>query len=98
MEVMSESKKMPEKSFSQSQITINNRTLTNISGVERVYETNENKIQLKVMGSNLQINGEGLNISKIDVEAGIVIIEGKIIELRYFEKQEKKNFLKKLFK
>ena len=99
MEVLENKKSEKDaKSFSSSQVTLINRENLAISGVERVYETNENKIQLKVAGSNLLINGQNLNIARLDVESGNVNIEGKVNELKYFTRDNKSGFLKKIFK
>ena len=87
-----------EKNFSESQVTLLNRATLTITGVEKVYETNENKVQLKVSNSNLLINGEGLNISRLDVETGVVQINGKINELKYTTAESKGNIFKKIFK
>ena len=93
-----ENKNKTEKTFIESQVVLTNRAKLTLSGVEKVYETNENKIQLKVSGSNLLILGENLNIAKLDVEAGNVSIEGKINELKYFSNESKGNLFKKIFK
>ena len=87
-----------EKSFSESKLEIINRKVLSITGVEKVYETNENKLQLKVAGSNLLITGEGLNISRLDVETGVVQLNGIINELKYYTSDNKGNIFKKLFK
>ena len=87
-----------EKSFNESQLVLKNRLNLTLSGVEKVYETNENKIQLKVSNSNLLITGENLNISRLDVESGNVSVEGKINELKYLSGESKGNIFKKLFK
>ena len=86
------------KSFSESQVTLLNRNNLTITGVEKVYETNENKVQLKVSNSNLIICGEGLNIARLDVESGIVRVDGFINELKYSSGDNKGNFFKKIFK
>ena len=87
-----------EKTFNESQLVLKNRINLTLSGVEKVYETNENKIQLKVSNSNLLITGENLNISRLDVESGNVSVEGKINELKYLSNESKGNIFKKLFK
>lgn len=87
-----------EKTFNESQLVLKNRTNLTLSGVEKVYETNENKIQLKVSNSNFLITGENLNISRLDVESGNVSVEGKINELKYLSNESKGNIFKKLFK
>ena len=90
--------KTTEKKFVDSQVTLNNRTNLEVTGVEKVYETNETKIQLKVAGSNLLITGQTLNITRLDVEAGVVQVEGVINELKFANVGEKGNLFKKLFK
>lgn len=90
--------KTVEKKFVDSQVTLNNRKILNVTGVEKVYETNETKLQLKVAGSNLLITGQMLNITRLDVEAGVVQVEGTINELKYTNVAEKGNLFKKLFK
>lgn len=99
MEILENKKsEKTEKFFSESQLVLKNRSSLIISGVEKVYETNENKIQLKVSGSNLLITGENLNIERLDVEAGNVSVEGKINEMKYFLSENKGNIFKKIFK
>lgn len=100
MEILenSDNTKHTEKKFADSQVTLNNRKVLNVTGVEKVYETNETKIQLKVAGSILMITGETLNITRLDVEAGVVQVEGTINELKYTNAGEKGNIFKKLFK
>lgn len=90
--------KKEEKTFSESQLQLTNRSKLTVTGVEKVYETNENKIQLKVSGSNLLITGENLNIARLDVESGNVSVEGKINEIKYLSGENKGNIFKKIFK
>ena len=90
--------KNQEKSFTESQLTLLNRKTLTLTGVEKVFETNENKVQVKVSGSNLLISGEGLNISRLDVETGVIEIQGIINELKYNIGETKTNLFKKIFK
>lgn len=97
MEIL-ENKQNQEKTFSESQVNLLNRSTLSISGVEKVYETNESKVQIKVAGSNLQMLGEGLNIEKLDVEQGLIQINGLINELKYSTGEVKGGLFKKIFK
>ena len=87
-----------EKTFAESKLTLLNRKILTLTGVEKVFETNENKVQVKVSGSNLLINGEGLNISRLDVETGLIEIEGLINDFKYTTRETKTNLFKKIFK
>lgn len=95
MEVVEQEK---SKAFTDSQVTLVNRSKLTVTGVEKVFETNENKVQLKVSDSNLLITGEGLNIARLDVESGVVQIDGLVNELKYQTGENKGNFFKKIFK
>ena len=86
------------KSFTDSEINLKNRSFLTLTGVEKVFETNENKIQIKVAGSNLVVFGSGLSVEKLDVTSGILEVSGQINELKYLESLNKTNFFKKIFK
>lgn len=89
--------KEDERVFNESQIVLKNRKQLNISGVEKVYEANASKVQLRTSGSNLMILGENLSVERLSVEEGMVEISGLICELK-FNSNGGKNFLKKIFK
>lgn len=87
-----------EKIFSTCQLTLIDRKKLTLTGVEKVYETNENKLQVRVCGTNLSVYGSQLNIAKLDVEAGVVEVEGIISEIKYYSSDSKGNFFKRIFK
>ncbi len=97
MEIL-ETNKTADKTFSNSQVILQNRNILSITGVEKVYETTTRGVQLKVAGSNMCISGEGLNISKLDVETGNIQIDGLINEIKYSSAQNKENIFKKIFR
>lgn len=86
-----------EIEFKDSELVLKNRKLLNISGVEKVYEANEGKIQLCVAGMNLIICGEQLSVERLNVADGTIEISGNIFEIKY-NANGSKNFLKKIFK
>lgn len=73
-----------------------NRNLLEITGVEKVESTNENQVVLLISSSPVLITGKGLHVKKLDVQTGIVEIEGTIDGIKY--QAEKKNFFKRIFK
>ncbi len=88
-----------EKLFSNSTIVIENRGILKITGVEKIFETNENKIVLKVCGSTLNILGLNLSVEKLDVNSGNLELIGKIDEIKYSDKNlNKTNLIKRIFK
>ena len=47
---------------------------------------------------NLIVKGEGLHITKLSLDTGEVVVEGKVNAFQYLGGQKSKNFLGKLFK
>ena len=86
------------KKYENSFLTLNNRSTLSLTGVEKVFEANQTKVQLQVAGSVLGITGQNLNITKLDVEKGEVQIDGIVDELKFSSQQQKTNFFKKMFK
>lgn len=86
------------KTFNDSELVLKNRNRLYVTGVEKVFEANQTKIQLQVSGSILVITGQDLNITRLDVDSGNVDVSGNVDDLKFSAFQEKTNFLKKIFK
>ena len=94
-----ENKNKDEKTFVDSTLTLENRKYLKLTGVEKIFETNETKLLLKVAGCNLFVLGSALSVEKLDVNSGVLEISGVISELKYSEQTfNKTNFIKKIFK
>ena len=97
MEILENNEKNNTKTFTSSEIRLSNRELLNITGVEKVYESNNNKLQVRVAGVNMLVTGENLNIVKLDVDSGVVEVSGLVNEIKYIG-DSRSNFFKRLFK
>lgn len=85
--------------FKNQNINIEDRKKMSITGVEQVESFNDNTIILTTINGGMAIKGEGLNISKLNLEDGNVKIEGKINGVNYSSRDlSSKNILDKLFK
>ena len=85
--------------FKNQNITIEDRRKINITGVEQVDSYNESTIILSTIKGGINIKGEGLNISKLNIDDGSVKISGLINSLTYISKEgAPKNFMGKIFK
>lgn len=85
--------------FKNQNIIIEDRSKMSISGVEQVDSYNENSIVLSTIKGGISIKGEGLNISKLNIDDGSVRISGLINSLTYISKEgEPRNFMAKIFK
>ncbi len=64
-------------------IHIDNRELMSISGVKDVPSFNDVEIVLLTDVGELRVEGNGLHLTKLNLDDGQVLIEGEIIALQY---------------
>ena len=75
---------MPENTMKKPHIlTLDNRELLTLSGVEDVSGFDEQTINVKLSDATLVVKGTGLHISKLSLESGDVVIDGMITSLQY---------------
>ncbi len=75
---------MPENRMKKPHIlTLDNRKLLTLSGVEDVSGFDEQTINVKLSDATLVVKGAGLHISKLSLESGDVVIDGMISSLQY---------------
>lgn len=82
-------------------ISINERKVTNITGVNKIESFDEEEFLLETSMGYLAIKGNGLEILRLDTKDGTISIKGNIDSLAYFENLKKSNktsILDKLFK
>lgn len=64
-------------------VHIDNRSRTSITGVSDVESFNEQEIILETEAGGLRVEGEGLHLSKLNLDDGQVVIEGEVISMEY---------------
>lgn len=81
-------------------LLLENKEVLNVTGVENVDNFNDETVVLITNKGMLTIKGEKLNISKLNVDEGKLIVKGIINSLVYSEHEGKKEkgLIKKLFK
>lgn len=82
-------------------LLLENKELLNVTGVENVDNFNDETVVLLTNKGKLTIKGEGLSISKLNVEEGRLIVKGNINSIvfsEYVGQKEKVSLVKKLFK
>ncbi|WMM25410.1 sporulation protein YabP [Tissierella sp. MB52-C2] len=85
--------------FKNQNIMIEDRERMTVTGVEQVESFNDNTIVLTTVKGGMIIKGEGLNISKLNLDDGGVKIDGRISGINYTDKDATtKNIMGKLFK
>ena len=76
-------------------LTLNNRKNLHIDGIQEVVATSENNLSLKLKDMFLNITGENIHITKLDISTGILEADGEFTNIKYGKSS---NILKRLFK
>lgn len=78
-------------------ILINRKNLS-LTGIEKVVGISDSELLVEVDGVALSIQGSDMEVKKLDVDSGVLEIEGLINSMKYFDKKQKVNFIKRIFK
>lgn len=81
-----------------TKIIVNNLNSINLTGVTKVFSATESLISLKLADTDILIEGEKLHVIKLDVESGIVDVEGQIFKIKQEKNKQSKNIFKRIFK
>lgn len=85
----------------EHQVKLLNRKNLEISGVKEVDSFDNEEFLLETVQGYLIIRGHNLQLKNLDVQAGNVIIKGKIVELSYIDEtqgEKAKGLFSKLFR
>ena len=91
---------MTEKELSETSahcLSMENRRKMSLNGVTDVSGFNEETILLKTTMGRLAIRGEQLHIGRIDLDLGLLELEGMISELAYSDASPTATFWQRLF-
>lgn len=79
-------------------ITIENREKLVLSQVADVDAFDEETLWANLREGGVEITGEKLNIEKLDLQEGMLVVTGRILSVAYTDKtiKEKGRFLKRL--
>ncbi|MBX6352658.1 MAG: sporulation protein YabP [Thermoflavifilum sp.] len=74
-------------------LTVKGRKWIEVTGVSSVESFDDREFMLTTRGGPLHIQGSGLHIKHLDLEEGVVIIEGTLTGLAYVQEHGKKRRL-----
>ena len=78
-------------------LTLDNRSLLSLTGVEDVVGFDEQTINIRLSDCTLVVKGISLHISKLSLDSGDVVIDGRISSLQYLGASGR-NMRSKLFR
>ncbi len=79
-------------------ICVDSRTKASVKGVTEVISYDENNIVMETNMGQLTLDGNALNIVKLNLGEGEIAIEGRIDAFYYMEQSEKRSLFSRLFK
>lgn len=79
-------------------ILIEDRKKIAIKGATKVVSSTDTQAVVEVGGGNVLISGTNIEVTKLDLENKEVSFSGTINGIKYTQKAEKTNLLKRLFK
>jgi len=93
---------MEEQRVNQHKLTMNNRELLEIDGVINVEKFTDEDIRLETQMGMLDVKGDKMFMKQLNLDQGLITIEGFIKAMVYFEgtssKQKAKGLINRLFR
>ncbi len=82
--------------FGSSVLELSNREALRLTGVQNVDIFEEEKITLRTEQGALEIQGVNLNITRLDLETGVLQIDGSIDAIVYAQEKQKRKMKKQM--
>ena len=76
-------------------LSLINRKNLKIEGIVEIISSSDNLLYIKVKDTNLTICGQNMHITRLDVNTGILEVDGIITLIKYGKSD---NFFKRIFK
>ena len=82
----------------ENRILMVNRATLEITGIKKVNGASAAHLELILDNTSLLVTGENMEVRKLDVEAGVIEVTGRIDTIKYADKKEKGSFIKRILK
>ena len=82
----------------ENKISLIDRKDLTISGIKKAVILSETSIALELENSLLQVSGKNMEVKKLDVESGILVVDGQIDSIKFSSQKEKTGLFKRIFK
>lgn len=93
---------MEDKAAKQHKVTLTGREMLDVSGIINVEKFTDENVVLETEQGILDIKGEKMHMKQLNLDGGLIIVEGHIKSLTYsegtFSKDKKKGLLRSIFK
>lgn len=64
-------------------LTLTNRSILKLEGISEIVSSSDSSINIKLKDTSLSISGQNINITKLDVNSGVLEASGSFLEIKY---------------
>jgi sporulation protein YabP len=89
---------MEEKTINKTHAFNYDGKRLNLTGVKEVAHFEDKEVAVNLQDKGLLIRGKGLNVSELNVNTGVLAIDGQVDSIAYTGSTEKTGLLKKMFR
>ncbi|MBP5662379.1 MAG: sporulation protein YabP [Clostridia bacterium] len=82
----------------RSSVNIENRERISITGIVRMESFDEGEVCARCENSTVTVLGQGLHITRLDLDNGVLVVDGFITGLEYADADRKDGLLSRLFR
>lgn len=82
----------------ENKLTLINQNNLTLTGIKKANVISETGISAELENCAVQISGSAMEVKKLDVESGVLEIDGKINLIKFVSAKEKLGLLKRIFK
>ncbi|MBQ7327580.1 MAG: hypothetical protein IJX00_01270 [Clostridia bacterium] len=79
-------------------ILIENQNQTTITGATKILSSTNTQAVVELANNTLILNGNNIEITKLDLENNLVVFNGEINSLKYNKKSQKIGIIKRILK
>ena len=80
-------------------IMLKDRSSLYVSGIEHIYSFNDKKVELRTSAGEMVIEGENLDMGKLNLDESVISVEGTINAIIYSKSRKpQESLIKRLFK
>ncbi len=88
--------KTQKNNISTSKLILENQNKITVTGIIEILSSNDNTLFAKLNKGNIYIYGNGIHITKLDIEQGLLEAEGNFNQIKYNNKSD--NIFKRIFR
>ena len=79
----------PAEKQEKSDIAVRSRKRIDVTGVKEVLSFDDSSVSMITRCGEMSVEGEGLKVGTLDTDKGVVIIDGKIDAVIYYDHTDK---------